>query len=84
MRKMNMILRYYSDADVLVIRLREGRVHEEEMLDNDIILGYNEDGDVVRVEILDSSKKGLINVLHELIKSKRDIVEHLLRRAMQG
>ena len=81
---MDMILRYYSDADVLVIRLREGRVHEEEMLDNDIILGYNEDGDVVRVEILDSSKKGLINVLHELIKSKRDIVEHLLRRAMQG
>jgi uncharacterized protein YuzE len=56
--EMDLIIRYDPEADVLVVKLGEGAVADEELLDNDAIVGYDREGRVVYVEVLDASKKG--------------------------
>jgi uncharacterized protein YuzE len=58
---MDLIIRYDPEADVLVVRFKEGALADEELLDNDVILGYDSEGKIVSVEIMDASRKGLIN-----------------------
>lgn len=77
---MDLIVRYDPEADVLVLKVREGALANEELLDNDVILGYDNEGKMVSVEIFDASKKGLFNALLELAKFRRDKVEHLLSK----
>jgi len=60
---------YDPEADVLVVKLREGAVADEELLDNDVVVGYDREGRVVYVEVLDASKKGLVSALAELAKA---------------
>jgi len=60
---------YDPEADVLVAKLRKGAVADEELLDNDVLVGYNREGRVVYVEVLDASKKGLVSALAELAKA---------------
>ena len=74
------IIRYDSGADVLMIRVREGALTDEELLDNDIVLGYDESGALVSVEILDASKKGLFSAFMELAKSKKETAKLLLSK----
>ena len=69
--EMDLIIRYDPEADVLVVKLREGAVADEELLDNDAVVGYDREGRVVYVEVLDASKKGLISALAELAKAAR-------------
>jgi uncharacterized protein YuzE len=58
---MDLIIRYDPEADVLVVRFKEGALADEELLDNDVILGYDSEGKIVSVKIMDASRKGLIN-----------------------
>jgi uncharacterized protein YuzE len=41
---MDLIINYDPEADVLVLKLREGLVVDEELLDNVVVLGYDGDG----------------------------------------
>jgi len=77
---MDLIVRYDPEADVLVLKVREGALANEELLDNDDVLGYDNEGKMVSVEILDASKKGLFNALLELARFRRATVEHLLSK----
>ena len=77
---MDLIIRYDPEADVLVLKVKEGALADEELLDNDVILGYGIDGKVVVVEVLDASRKGLINALLEMAKSKKDAAKLLLSK----
>jgi uncharacterized protein YuzE len=77
---MDLIINYDPEADVLVLKLREGLVVDEELLDNDVVLGYDGDGRVVSVEVLDTSKRGLMNALIELAKAKREAVKLVLSK----
>ena len=77
---MDLIVKYDPEADVLVLKVREGALANEELLDNDVVLGYDNKGKMVSVEIFDASKKGLFNALLELAKFRRDKVEHLLSK----
>jgi len=43
---MDLIIRYDPEADVLVIKLKEGSLVDEELLDNDVILGYDSKGSI--------------------------------------
>ena len=43
---MDLIIRYDPGADVLVIKLKEGSLVDEELLDNDVILGYDSEGSI--------------------------------------
>jgi uncharacterized protein YuzE len=62
--------RYDPEADALVVKLGEGAVADEELLDNDAAVGYDREGRVVYVEVLDASKKGLASALAELAKAR--------------
>jgi len=77
---MGLIVRYDPEADVLALKVREGALANEELLDNDVVLGYDDEGKVVSVEILDASKKGLFDALLELARFRRETVEHLLSK----
>jgi len=76
---MDLVLRYYPDADILVVELSSGSIVDEEWLDNDVVIGYGEGGRVVRVEVHNALKRGLLNVVEELAKARRDMVEHILK-----
>ena len=77
---MDLAIRYDPEADVLVLKVKEGALADEELLDNDVILGYNSEGKLVSVEIIDASKKGLLNALIELAKSRKDAAKLLLSK----
>jgi uncharacterized protein YuzE len=77
---MELIINYDPEADVLVLKLREGLVVDEELLDNDVVLGYDGDGRVVSVEVLDASNRGLMNALIELAKVKKEAVKLVLSK----
>jgi uncharacterized protein YuzE len=80
---MDLIINYDPEADVLVLKLRDGFVADEELLDNDVVLGYDGDGRIVSVEVLDASKRGLMNALIELAKAKREAVKLVLSKISQ-
>jgi uncharacterized protein YuzE len=77
---MDLIIRYDPEADVLVIKLKEGSLVDEELLDNDVILGYDSEGNIISMEILDASRKGLVNALFELAKSRKEETRFLLSK----
>jgi uncharacterized protein YuzE len=68
---MDIILKYDAKADILVIRIGEGDLRDEKLLDNDVVLGFDEKGNMVRAEILDASRKGLLKALKSLAKDKK-------------
>jgi len=76
---MDLVLKYYPDADILVVELSSGSIVDEEWLDNDVVVGYGEGGRVVRVEVHNALKRGLLNIVEELAKTRRDMVEHILK-----
>ena len=77
---MDLIVKYDPEADVLTIKIKEGALADEELLDNDIILGYDSGKNLVSIEVLDASKKGLLNTLTELMKSKSNVAKFLLSK----
>jgi len=77
---MALIIKYDSKADVLVVKVKEGVLADEELLDNDVILGCDKDGALVSLEVLDASKKGLLNAFVELAKSKKETAKLLLSK----
>ena len=74
------LIRYDPEADVLVVKVKKGVLAEEELLDNDVILGCDKSGELVSVEILDASRKGLLNAFMELAKSKKEAAKLLLSK----
>jgi uncharacterized protein YuzE len=68
--EMDLIIRYDPEADVLVVKLGEGAVADEELLDNDAAVGYDREGRVVQVEVLDASKKSLASAPAEPAKAR--------------
>lgn len=77
---MDLVLRYDPKADILTLKLREGAIMDEKLLDSDVLLGFNEDGELVSLEVWDASKRGLLKSLIDLAREKRDVVETLLER----
>jgi uncharacterized protein YuzE len=77
---MALIIKYDSQSDVLVVKVKEGALADEELLDNDIILGCDKNGQLVSLEVLDASKKGLLNAFMELAKSKKETAKLLLSK----
>ncbi|MEM1508237.1 MAG: DUF2283 domain-containing protein [Candidatus Bathyarchaeia archaeon] len=77
---MDLAIKYDSDVDVLVLKIRDGTLANEELLDNDIILGYDKDGKLLYVEVMDASKKGLINTLLDLAKNRKEAAKLILSK----
>ncbi len=51
-----MQIKYSPDADVLLVKLREGKLFDSVDIGEGLIAHYAEDGSVLEIEILDASK----------------------------
>ena len=56
---MEFVVKYDRVADVLYIRLKDDRVVESDEVVPGIIVDYNEEGEVVGIEVLSFSKRKL-------------------------
>ena len=62
---------YSPDADVLVIRLRKGKLDHGEQHEN-VITHFSKDGKIVEIEILDASKEAA-HMIHAIMKAKQSV-----------
>ncbi|HKZ93152.1 MAG TPA: DUF2283 domain-containing protein [Candidatus Bathyarchaeia archaeon] len=77
---MDIVLKYDPKADILTMKLREGAIQDEKLLDSDVLLGFDKKGELVALEVWDASKRGLLKTLKDLANEKREVVEALLHR----
>jgi len=77
---MDVILKYDAKADILTMKLREGAIRDEKLLESDVVLGFDERGELVALEVWGASKRGLLKTLKDLANEKRDVVDALLQR----
>lgn len=77
---MDLVLKYDPKADILTMKLKEGATKDEKLLDSDVVLGFDEKGELVALEVWDASKRGLLKSLTDLAHEKREVVETLLKR----
>jgi len=77
---MDVVLKYDAKADILTMKLREGAIRDERLLDSDVLLGFDEKGELVALEVWEASKRGLLKTLKDLANEKREVVEALLHR----
>jgi len=75
---MDLVLRYDTKADILSVKLRDGEIADETLLDSDVLIGVDEAGELVALEVCDASKRGLYKTLIDLAKEKRELVNALL------
>jgi len=76
---MDIVLKYDPKADILAIKLKEGAIRDEKLLESDVVLGLDENGELVALEVWDASKRGLLKSLADLAQEKKDVVEILLK-----
>jgi uncharacterized protein YuzE len=50
-------MHYSQDADAIYIRLKEDRIHNTDEVTPDIIMDYDDKGNVIGIEILSASEK---------------------------
>lgn len=67
-------IRYDSDADALYIWVREGNVADSDEVSDGVIVDYDEDGNVLGIEILEFSKRK-IDLNELVIRGFRALVE---------
>lgn len=78
---MDLIIKYDPKADILAMKLKEGAIKNEKLLDSDVVLGFDDEGELVTIEVWDASKRGLLKTLADLANEKREVAETLLKRA---
>ncbi|MFQ6077242.1 MAG: DUF2283 domain-containing protein [Candidatus Bathyarchaeia archaeon] len=61
--------RYYPDADVLVIQLRDAKPRYGEPAEDRMIIHYGEDDRPVKIELLDASET-ILDLLHPILRQK--------------
>lgn len=77
---MTQVLKYDSKADILSVKLKPGEINDEKLLENDVLIGLDKEGELVALEIWDASKRGLYKTLIDLANEKRELVDTLLNR----
>jgi uncharacterized protein YuzE len=48
---MDLIFRYDPKADILTMKLKEGAIKNEKLLDSDVVLGFDENNEIVAIEV---------------------------------
>ncbi len=67
------IIRYDPEADILLIKISDGNLHDEILLDNDVVIQLDDKGNVIGIEVWDASKRGLKEAINELNKAIKKI-----------
>lgn len=53
-----MKIKYDQEVDILIVRLSDEKIVESDEPRKGVILDYDKDGNIVKIEILDASKRG--------------------------
>ena len=69
-----------ATADILSVKLGEGEIADERLLDSDVLLGLDGSGELVALEVWDASKRGLYEALLDPARENREVVDTLLGR----
>ena len=77
---MDLTPRYDAKADILSVKLREGKIADENLLENDVLISLDKNGEPVSPEIWGASKRGLYQTPVDLANEKRDLIDTLLNR----
>jgi len=77
---MDLIIKYDPKADILTMKLKEGAIKNEKLLNSDVVLGLDKQGEIVAIEVWAASKRGLLKTLADLANEKREIAETILKR----
>ncbi len=52
-----MKIKYGQEVDILLIQLSDSEIHESDESKPGVILDYDKEGNIIRIEILDASKR---------------------------
>jgi uncharacterized protein YuzE len=75
------IIEYDAKVDILAVKWKENtRIKDEKVLDSDIVLEYDEKGELVGLEVWNASKRGLLKTLTDLAREKNEILELITRK----
>lgn len=77
---MDLIIKYDTKADILTMKLKEGAIKNEKLLDSDVLLGYDKQGELVAVEVWDASKRSLLKTLADLASEKKELAQTILKK----
>ena len=79
------IIEYDPEADVLTVNLQPGRrIAGDTLLDNDVVVSVDEKGEIVQVQVLDASRRGLLEALLELHHAKKALLQLLAEQGAAG
>ena len=54
-------------------------IKNEKLLDSDVVLGFDKQGEIVAIEVWAASKRGLLKTLADLANEKREIAKTILK-----
>ena len=66
-----MKVRYDPEADILYVLIKEGKVNDTEEIDEDLFVEYDENGNIVGIEIWQAGKYVVSEILKSLESAKR-------------
>jgi len=66
-----MKVRYDPEADILYILIKEGKIKDTEEIDEDLFVEYDENGNIVGIEIWQASKYVVSEILKFLESAKK-------------
>ncbi len=66
-----MKVRYDLEADILYIFIKEGKVRDTEEIDEDLFVEYDENGNIVGIEIWQAGRYVVSEILKSLESVKR-------------
>ncbi len=73
------LIEYDPEADVLTVNLQPGkRIARDILLDNDVVVSVDENGEAIQVQILDASRRGLLQALIKLYRHKKALLQLLM------
>ena len=67
----SMKVRYDPEADILYILIKEGKVRDTEEVDEDLFVEYDEEGNIVGIEIWQAGKYVVSEILKSLESAKK-------------
>ena len=66
-----MKVRYDPEADILYILVKEGEIKDTEEIDEDLFVEYDENGNIVGIEIWQAGKYVVSEILKSLESAKK-------------
>jgi len=69
------LIEYDPEADVLTVNLQPGkRMARDILLGKDVVVSVEENGETIQVQVLDASRRGLLQALIKLYRCRKALL----------